>query len=123
VADPNARALPKGALFLTKSLLTDMYPLVEAILEIKQRPLSGKISSNIRRAQLTENQLAVLQSVAQGLTTKEIAGKLDVSEKAIEGTITRLHTILGLSKIKSLNPRVQLTRAYFELAGKKPPGV
>jgi len=60
--------------------------------------------------------------VAEGLTTKEIASRTGVSEKAVEGTISRLHSMLDLPKDSSSNPRVQLARAYFALSGKKPPG-
>ena len=49
--------------------------------------------------------------------------RLAILEKAIEGTITRLHSMLDLPKKPFLNPRVQLARAYFHLSGKKPPGV
>jgi DNA-binding NarL/FixJ family response regulator len=123
VANPDSLPLPKGSKFITKSRLTDIRPLTKAILELKHLPTAGRTISETERSIFTENQLFVLQGVAEGLTTKEIAKRLKVSDKAIEGTITRLHTLLDLPKDASLNPRVQLVRAYFELAGKKPPGV
>ncbi len=123
VANPDSLPLPKGSKFITKSRLTDIRPLTKAILELKHLPTAGRTISETERSIFTENQLFVLQGVAEGLTTKEIAKRLKVSDKAIEGTITRLHTLLDLPKDASLNPRVQLARAYFELAGKKPPGV
>jgi DNA-binding NarL/FixJ family response regulator len=123
VANPDSLPLPKGSKFLTKSKLTDIRPLIKAIIELKHLPIAGRTISETERSIFTENQLFVLQGVAEGLTTKEIAKRLKVSDKAIEGTITRLHTLLDLPKDASLNPRVQLARAYFELAGKKPPGV
>jgi DNA-binding NarL/FixJ family response regulator len=123
VANPDSLPLPKGSKFITKSKLTDIRPLTKAILELKHLPTAGRTISETERSIFTENQLLVLQGVAEGLTTKEIAKRLKVSNKAIEGTITRLHTLLDLPKDASLNPRVQLARAYFELAGKKPPGV
>lgn len=123
VANPDSLPLPRSAKFITKSSLTDVRILIKSILELKQNPSAKKNSPETLRVNLTENQLIVLQAVAEGLTTKEIARRLEVSDKAIEGTITRIHTVLGLTKSDSLNPRVQLARAYFELAGKKPPGV
>jgi two-component system, NarL family, invasion response regulator UvrY len=123
VANPDSLPLPKGSKFITKSKLTDIRPLIKAIIELKHLPIAGRTISETERSIFTENQLIVLQGVAEGLTTKEIAKRLKVSDKAIEGTITRLHTLLDLPKDASLNPRVQLARAYFELAGKKPPGV
>jgi len=123
VANPNSLSLPKGSKFLTKSSLNDFGILIKMILELKSQPLSNKNGSKIERVAFSENQLSVLQGVAEGLTTKEIATRAGVSEKAIEGTITRLHSMLDLPKKPFLNPRVQLARAYFHLSGKKPPGV
>lgn len=122
VMNPHSRVLPKGSKFLTKSNLTDFAPLVRTILELKALPLSGKTEKRSEKVDFTANQLIVLQSVAEGLTTKEIASRTGVSEKAVEGTISRLHSILDLPKDSSSNPRVQLARAYFALSGKKPPG-
>jgi two-component system invasion response regulator UvrY len=123
VANPNSLSLPKGSKFVTKSSLTDFSSLITMILELKNQPLTNKNGSKIERVEFSENQLSVLQGVAEGLTTKEIANRAGVSEKAIEGTITRLHSMLDLPKKPFLNPRVQLARAYFQLSGKKPPGV
>jgi DNA-binding NarL/FixJ family response regulator len=123
VVNPNSPELPKGSKFLTKSLLTVFSPLVRTILEVKVLPLSGETEKRIQKVVFTANQIIVLQGVAEGLTTKEIASRMGVSEKAIEGTITRLHSMLKLPKKSTLNPRVQLARAYFQLSGKKPPGV
>ncbi len=123
VANPNSLSLPKGSKFITKSSLNDFGLLIKMILELKSQPLSNKNGSKIERVAFSENQLSVLQGVAEGLTTKEIATRAGVSEKAIEGTITRLHSMLDLPKKPFLNPRVQLARAYFHLSGKKPPGV
>ena len=123
VANPNSLSLPKGSKFVTKSSLTDFSTLITMILELKNQPLNSKNGSKIDRVGFSENQLSVLQGVAEGLTTKEIASRAGVSEKAIEGTITRLHSMLELPKKPFLNPRVQLARAYVNLSGKKPPGV
>jgi DNA-binding NarL/FixJ family response regulator len=123
VANPNSLSLPKGSKFVTKSSLTDFSALITMILALKNQPLTNKNGSKIERVEFSENQLSVLQGVAEGLTTKEIANRAGVSEKAIEGTITRLHSMLDLPKKPFLNPRVQLARAYFQLSGKKPPGV
>lgn len=123
VANPNSLSLPKGSRFITKSSLNDFGALIKVILELKNQPLSIKNGSKIERVEFSENQLSVLQGVAEGLTTKEIAIRAGVSEKAIEGTITRLYLMLKLPKKPFLNPRVQLARAYFQLSGKKPPGV
>ena len=71
--------------------------------------------------QLTDIQLEVLIAVAQGLSSAEIAANRGVSVKAIEGVISKTHSVLGIKSSKSLNLRVQLARAYFQLTGKMPP--
>jgi len=63
-------------------------------------------------------QMDILTLVAKGLTTSEIARQRDVSEKAIENTISRISVQLGVVKDSTQNQRVQLTRAYMRLAGK-----
>ena len=122
ISDPNSRALPKGTIFLTKSGITDIHDLTAAILQVKLWPVESKRDATKTRSHLTEVQIEVLKSLAEGLTTSEISERQGVSEKAVEATITRLHNLLGLEKNKKLNPRVQLARAYFALSGKKPPG-
>ena len=122
ISDPNARALPKGTIFLTKSKISDIHDLTTAILQVKLWPVESKRVSTSNRSHLTELQIEVLRYLADGLTTAEIAGRQGVSQKAVEATITRLHNVLGLEKNKKLNPRIQLVRAYFALSGKKSPG-
>ena len=69
---------------------------------------------------LTEVQIDILRLVSEGLTTASIAEARGTSEKSIEAALKRIHTVLELPREKSLNPRVQLTRAFFELSGKSP---
>jgi DNA-binding NarL/FixJ family response regulator len=63
-------------------------------------------------------QMDILSLVAKGLTTAEIARQRNVSDKAIENTISRISVQLGIVKDSTQNQRVQLTRAYMRLAGK-----
>ena len=70
---------------------------------------------------LTETQIDILRLVSEGQTTASIAKERNVSEKSVEAALSRTYSALGLERSPGLNPRVQLTRAYFRLAGKKPP--
>lgn len=123
IANPTSLPLPKGAKFITKSTISNLNTLTSSIVELRVAPSNQRSFNAPEKIELTENQIMVLQYVADGLATKEIARRLDISEKAVEGTITRLQNILEIPKSNSLNSRVQLARAYFELSGKKPPGV
>ncbi|MEI6373645.1 MAG: hypothetical protein WCP26_07655, partial [Actinomycetes bacterium] len=57
---------------------------------------------------------------ADGMSTQAIAEERQVSVKAVEQTISRLSEVLDVPRDSSTNQRVQLARAYLELAGKIP---
>lgn len=121
IADPNMQSLPKGTKFVSKTELSDFQSLVNEVLAAKTKPLTNT-HRFIDKNPLTPIQLDVLRMVSEGLSTVEIADRRNVSPKAIEGVISKIHQVLKLEKDKSQNQRVQLTRAYFRLSGKKPPG-
>lgn len=114
--------LPKGTRFLTKGELNDVSILVTSILQVTRNPLSPSRQLKRSSALLTEGQIEILRLVSEGHTTASIAITRGVSEKSIEATLARIHSSLGLIKTKQLNPRVQLTRAFLSLTGKKPTG-
>jgi two-component system invasion response regulator UvrY len=119
---PDAAPLPRGCRFVTKSNLSDFSKLVTEVLSARKTP-NEKINYNIKRDDLlTSAQLDVLKMVAMGMSSNEIAAQRDVSVKAIEGMISKIYQELELNRDKSLNPRVQLARAYMKLSGKTPPG-
>jgi DNA-binding NarL/FixJ family response regulator len=107
---------------VTKSNLSDFSKLVTEVLSARKTP-NEKINYNIKRDDLlTSAQLEVLKMVAMGMSSNEIAAQRDVSVKAIEGMISKIYQEMELNRDKSLNPRVQLARAYMKLSGKTPPG-
>lgn len=122
IFDPTSSNLPKGCRFISKSELTDFNLLVQTILSARMKPFHSKAEGSSDSSTLTTTQLEVLKLVAQGLSTDEIAKIREVSPKAIESTIAKIHKAAGLKKSKSMNQRVQLARFYFLLSGKKPPG-
>lgn len=121
IANPNLPKLPKGTRFLSKSQLSDFQVLVNSVLSAKVKPLEG-LRNQQSQILLTNTQIEVLKMVAEGLSTSEIAIRRGVSNKAIEGIISKLHQILKLEKTQKFNQRVQLARAYFKLSGRKAPG-
>lgn len=121
-ADIKNLPLPHGTRFLTKGELSDVSTLVTAILQVKRNPLAHTKNPKYHNSALTEGQIEILRLVAEGHTTSSIAQERGVSEKSIEATISRIHASLDLPKSKVLNPRIQLTRAFLTLVGKKPPG-
>ena len=121
-ADIKNLPLPRGARYLTKGELSDVSILVTSILQAVRNPLAHTKNPRHRSAVLTEGQIQILRLVAEGHTTGSIAVARGVSQKTIEATLNRIHSSLDLPKIKELNPRIQLTRAFLTLVGKKPPG-
>ena len=119
-AEPDLPPLPKGTKFLTKSNLSDFQLLTHEILSAKHKPFTPAKNQR-NRSILTITQIEVLRLISEGFSTNEIAKRRGVSEKAIEGIIAKIHIVLGLEKSKSLNQRVQLTRAFFKLSGKNLP--
>jgi DNA-binding NarL/FixJ family response regulator len=121
IHDPSNSSLPKGCRFLSKNELSDMKILIEEILVARNKPFAPARAITGKASKLTDVQLEVLIAVAQGLSSSEIAANRGVSVKAIEGIIAKTHSVLGIKNTKSLNLRVQLARAYFQLTGKMPP--
>lgn len=121
VSDPSAREIPPGTIFLTKSKISEIQILISSIISVRQDPLRTK-RKQVENVPLTNRQLEVLKLLANGMSTQEISVQLYLSEKSVEAIITKLHSDLGLERRKGLNMRIQLTRAYFALSGKKPPG-
>ena len=109
---------PRGTAYLSKSDITDFSIIVDQIVAAARNPLSARKSVEGSLPPFTEIQLDVLRMVADGLSTQAIAQERKVSAKAVEQTISRLTEILELPRGSSNNQRVQLARAYLELAGK-----
>ena len=122
IFDPSSLELPKGCRFISKSSLNDFKVLVETVLSARVKPFQSNNLLQSGSSMLTTNQLEVLKLIAQGLSTDEIAKIREVSPKAIESSIAKIHKAAGFKKSKSMNQRVQLARFYFLLSGKKPPG-
>lgn len=120
LANPTGPSLPLGALLLTKNQLRDFNTLINAILITRKYPIKNRAHVN-SKLELTTRQIEVLKALASGLSTSEIAKSLDLSEKAVEGIITKLHNSLKLTKDRKFNMRIQLARAYFGLSGRIPP--
>lgn len=121
LSDPRSAPLPRGAMYFTKSKVSDTAVLLSAVLQVKHRPFMGASARKPEQSELTETQIEILRLVSEGQTTASIANQRNVSEKSVEAALSRIYIVLGLERSKHLNPRVQLTRAYFRLAGKKPP--
>ena len=115
VMGKRARPLPAGALFLSKQDLGDSSVLDEVLRAsvdgdgARTRPVVG--------VDLTTHQLELMRLVASGLSNDEIARRLWLTEPSVRRSITRVLRKLGIESSDATNARVQLARAYADLAG------
>lgn len=111
-----ARTLPPGSLFLSKQDLGDSAVLERALLA--SVTIDGPVMSEPSGVDLSETQIEIMRLVSSGLSNEEIARRLWMTESGVKRAITRLLRRLGLDSSKDVNPRVLITRAYAELAGR-----
>jgi len=110
--------LPLGSRYLTKSKIANIQELITMIIQVKNSPLVTNFRPESLKSTLTDNQIEILKLIADGLTSSQIAARLQVSEKAVEAAITRLNKVLNIDKLEQKNLRIQLVKAYYELIGK-----
>ena len=63
---------------------------------------------------LTEREREVLSAMAEGLTNREIAGRMFVSERAVERHVTAIFDKLGLVAAEGGHRRVPAVLAYLD---------
>ncbi|MFM8154763.1 MAG: response regulator [Actinomycetes bacterium] len=115
---PGSIAPPTGTGYLAKSDLTDLEQLREIITSVMREPQQDRRMSTDALPELSDLQLQVLRSLAEGMSTQAIAAERGVSTSAVEQTITRLYEAFDMPRDPEHNQRVRLARAYLELAGK-----
>jgi DNA-binding NarL/FixJ family response regulator len=85
--------------------------LVRRRARLNQQPLNA----------LSDRELRVLSLMAQGLTNAGIAGRLHLSESAIEKHINAIFTKLGLTEEKQTHRRVAAVVAFLRQSGMPSP--
>jgi DNA-binding NarL/FixJ family response regulator len=114
--------LPQGAILLNKRELQSMSTIMMQIVAASSNPLKKRKSdwSKSHKFQsLSDTQISILISIADGIPTSKIAADRGVSEQAIEKTIARICKNLDIPQLKDKNQRVQIVRAFFYGAGKE----
>jgi DNA-binding NarL/FixJ family response regulator len=89
------RRVLRGEVFLSPELLTVFL----------QRATTGKTLDNDPVAALTNRELQVFELIGHGLTTVEIAGKLQLSPKTVESHRKAIKVKLSLGSGAQLNRR------------------
>jgi len=103
---------PKGARYLVKSEIENVSELISVILQTIHRPFNENVNQENMFTEFTNLQVAIWREAAAGDSSSKMALTHNISEKAIEGTLSRIYLTLGIKKDNSSNPRVLLSRAF-----------
>ena len=122
-SDPRLKAsglpsLPKGSAYITKTSVTDLREISRIIDRVARYPMSGDdVRNDVQALELSTTQLDILRSVANGISTTQIAADRGVTTKAVEQHLTKIYDALGLPRGSDTNQRVHLAREYLKRAG------
>jgi DNA-binding NarL/FixJ family response regulator len=108
---------PKGARYLVKSEIENVSEVISVLLQTIQRPFNENVNQENTFSDFTNLQVEIWKEAAAGDSTRKIALAHNISEKAIEGTLSRIYISLGIKKDNSSNPRVLLSRAFKKHKG------
>lgn len=110
------KSLPHPSAYVVKQSLQDFGYLVAAI----RGSIEGGQEFTVSQVDLTDAQVETLRLVACGLSNAEIAKVRVVEEKSVEQTVARTAKRIGIPADTSVNKRVALARAFYQLIGAKP---
>ena len=118
LVDKDFENLPAGSQYLNKQRLESIDEILQAV--------QKSVSKNRKSAELyvegvsklTKRQLEVLELIADGESNQEIARKLELSAKTVEGINLRIVKSLGIEIDQTRNQRIQMARAYLRSIGR-----
>lgn len=116
--DRDFKGFPSGSQYLNKRDIGSVKEILLAVQKsiAKDRkssvPISGEVSN------LTKRQLEVLELVAEGFTNTEIASRLELKTKTVEGINLRIAKALRIETNQNTNQRIQMARAYLRSIGR-----
>ena len=113
----NFVGVPSGSQYLNKSEVASVDQILNAVQRAVSKDRKTDVPDSGRLTQLTNHQLSVLELVAEGATNAEIAARLNLDTKSVEGVIRRIAQRLGLKPEQNKNQRIQMARAYLRGIG------
>ena len=108
---------PKGARYLVKSEIENISEVTSVILQTIYRPFNENVNQENMFTEFTNLQVKIWGEAAEGASSSQMAIAHNISEKAVEGILSRIYTTLGIKKHKSSNPRVLLSSAFKKHKG------
>ena len=115
LAGSSMEVLPPGTRYCVKGDVGDVSKVATIVRECAADPLMGDPTGPA--TQMSPEHLAILRLIATGASNAQIAREMNLSTKAIEYSVRRIAQQLDVSTKGEENPRVLLTRRYFELTG------
>ena len=108
---------PKGARYLVKSEIENISEVTSVILQTIHRPFNENVNQENMFTKFTNLQVQIWREAAEGASSSQMADVHNISEKAVEGTLSRIYIALGIKKEKLNNPRVLLSIAFRKYKG------
>ena len=108
---------PKGARYLVKSEIENISEVTSVILQTIHRPFNENVNQENMFTEFTNLQVQIWREAAEGASSSQMADVHNISEKAVEGTLSRIYIALGIKKDKLNNPRVLLSIAFKKHKG------
>lgn len=117
LVEKNFTGVPSGSQYLTKRAVGSVDEILAAVQRSISRDRKTHVPESGNLLVLTRHQLAVLELVAEGATNQEIAERLTLNTKSVEGVIRRIAERLGIKAEQNKNQRIQMARAYLRGIG------
>jgi len=108
---------PKGARYLVKSEIENVSELISVILQTLHRPYNENVNQENMFTEFTSLQVEIWKEAALGDSSRKMALTHNISQKAVEGILSRIYHKLSIKKDKSSNPRVLLSSAFKKYKG------
>lgn len=119
----DSAAIPNKAAYIRKETITERGALVKIVENTiqngaaKNKKLRTDLDPNRPLAALSKSQIAVLRSIAQGLTNAEIAAQRGSTVRAVEHLVRRTFAAANIDGDQTFNARTAAARAYIQAAG------
>jgi DNA-binding NarL/FixJ family response regulator len=108
---------PKGARYLVKSEIENVSEIISVIQQTIHRPYNENVNQENMFTEFTSLQVEIWKEASVGDSSRKMALTHNISEKAVEGILSRIYHTLEIKRDNSNNPRVLLSRAFKKHKG------
>ena len=116
--DKDFSGFPSGSQYLNKREISSVQQILQAVQKSIAKDRSSSVMHATGVSKLTNRQIEVLKMVAEGHTNNEIANRLGLNTKTVEGINLRIAKNLKLQEDQNKNQRIQMAKAYLRSIGR-----